>query len=332
MKISRLIYLTGIFVLIMSLTTPALALTKSGVVQDGTPGPAWPDGQPAIFLPLVRNFSPSFTISGQIKDAEDLPLAGVVIAGNKGQTVTTDVSGVYRMPVVEGEQKIAASKSGYDFEPAIAELNIDKEMNNLNFTAIKADATAPTGCQNLLLNSDFEGAAGWTISPAKNPSILTTQYYWSLSHSMLSGVPIGSINPFPHEFTTGEFWQPTTLVIPATATYVKLKMFLLPTSTDFWGYHIAEQAAMDAAKTNAPDASESQYGHIRDATNTTTLRQLFKWFPIDSFFWLYREYDLREFRGQTISVLFGAANDGWDGNTALYVDNVILEVCDSTLP
>jgi hypothetical protein len=54
---------------------------------------------------------------------------------------------------------------------------------------------------------------------------------------------------------------------------------------------------------------------------------LFKWYHENLAYWLSRQFDLTNFRGQAISVLFGAANDGWNGNTALYVDDVYLEVC-----
>jgi len=192
------------------------------------------------------------------------------------------------------------------------------------------DSAIPA-CANLLLNSNFEGGDGWVISPANIQSTYTTQYWMSAFQSMLSGIPVGAVNPFPYQWTTGEFVQNAT--IPADAISARLKMRLLPKSSYLWGYHVEEQAALDASKdTYAPEATESQYGHIRDAANTTTLFQMFKWFPIDSAFWLYREYNLIAFRGQTIGVLFGAANDGFNGNTALYVDEVYLEVCTPAAP
>lgn len=191
-----------------------------------------------------------------------------------------------------------------------------------------ADSITYTGCQNLLLDSDFEAGGSWIISDAKIPSAYTSQYYFSPVQSMLSGIPVGIANPFPFEFTTSEFWQPTTVAIPSNANYARLRVRLLPRSSDLWGYHLEEQTALNQKSViNAPDAVESQYGHVRDVGNTGTLLQMFKWFPIDSYNWLYREYDLLAFRGQTISILFGAANDGWGGNTSLYVDDAVLEAC-----
>ena len=329
----KLLSLSGIFIFLVAMFSPAAAGYPIGSAQDGGPAPQEPDFTSAnnVFLPAVMVFSPSFTLSGQVKDAGDMPLSGVAVVSDFGGNAVSDANGVYHLDVAEGAQKIVAAKDGYNFDPATANLNVANNMNNLNFTAIDANAPSVAACFNMLLDSNFETGATWTISPAVNPSVPTSTAWYSPVTSMLSGVPVGAVNPFPGIFTTGEFWQPTSVVIPANAYLVNLQMRLLPRSSDYWGYHLDEQAAMDAeSKLNAPDAVEAQYGHIRDAANTVTLRQLFKWFPIDSYYWLYRSYDLTwpvDFRGQTISVLFGATNNGYGGNAALYVDDVYLYYC-----
>jgi len=322
MRMHKVLYLIGMMVFILAIATP-------GAAQDGPTAPNWPDdGMLHLFLPgVIQQYFP-FQLTGQIKDAQDFPLSGASVVSDMGRMSVTDANGVYQMTTGAGSQKVSVSKAGYNFEPASADLNISSDMNNLNFTAVSTGEASIAGCTNMLLNSNFEGAGGWTISPAKNPSAPTSTAWFTPVTSMLSGVPVGSVNPFPGEFTTGEFWQSTGVAIPADAYIVNLRMHLLPRSSSYWGYHLAEQAVMDANKDlNAPDATEAQYGHIRDSANTTTLRQLFKWFPIDSYYWLYRSYDLRDFRGSTISVLFGAANNGYGGNTALYVDDVYLYYC-----
>ena len=319
----KLPFLIAIFVLLLAAASPAVA-------QDGPTAPDAPHANDhPVYLPVTMKVS-YFAVTGQIKDAQDLPVSGATVVTGRGHTdtATTDANGVYQLTTANGSQKILASKDGYNFEPGEADLEITGDMHNLNFTAVSKDEASLLTCTNLLLNPNFEGVDGWTITAANNPSIYTGEFWYSPVFSMLSGVPIGTANPFPGQFTTAEFWQPTSVAIPLEATVVNLRMRLLPRSTDLWGYHVTEQAAMDAENSlNAPDATESQYGHIRDAANTTTLRQLFKWFPISSYYWLYRSYDLRDFRGQTISVLFGAANDGYNGNTALYVDDVYMYYC-----
>ena len=510
----RLFYLAMVFGLLLSLAPPALAGPVIGTGQDGGPPPRSPDGPTVLFVPLLRA-PKQYTIEGQVKDAGDAPLSGVVVSSDSGKKTTTDADGVYSMKVLAGQRVFSASKSGYKLDPKAAAVNVKQDMHNLNFSAAAAcinpvpngdfetwyyywnpisgnangftpvysteqansgtvsgksgipaslpsvnrvswsrwrshefiipaaatsadvsmfvwprtsesivlaretprqvgfDTESPdapffpgdmqyiavidkynhvlgwiwdarwndqawittgtlsmlayaghevklefgtyndglggvtsayfddvvvnicsdditlSGCDNILLNSELtDGGGGWTISPANIPSVYTTQYFFSGPNSMQNGVPVGAVNPFPFQWTTSEFWQPTTIPVPVNAYYARLKMRLLPRSTDLWGFHLAEQAALDkATELNASLAAESQYGHIRDTANTATLRLLFSWFPCDSYNWLYREFDLLDFRGQSIAVLFGAANDGWDGNTALYVDDVYLEVC-----
>ncbi len=506
--------LLGIFVLVLAVFQPVMAGSMDGVNLQGDLPPGEPDDDLVfLFLPTVITISHTYSLSGQIKDAQDIPLSGATVWSDIGRITSTDANGVFQLEVGDGEQILSAQKDGYDFDPLSAELDVQTDINNLNFTALAAcrdeipnpsfevvpyywnpisgnangytpyysasqantgfisgftgiqvgqvdrvswsrwrsheiyipttatsadlslfywPSSSDTGlaaepampdmiglntespdlptyddaqyinivdvnnliigqllwtrsnaqtwtatgalsllpwvgriiklefgtyndgfsgvtsaffddvqvtvcdgaipsCTNIMLNSNFEGVDGWVISPANIQSTYTTQYWKSAFQSMLSGVPVGTVNPFPYQWTTGEFVQNVT--IPADAISARLKMRLLPKSSYQWGYHVEEQAALDAAKnTNAPEATESQYGHIRDATNTTTLFQMFKWFPIDSAYWLYREYNLIAFSGQTIGVLFGAANDGFNGNTALYVDEVYLEVCTSAAP
>jgi hypothetical protein len=194
------------------------------------------------------------------------------------------------------------------------------------------DGVTPVGCSNRLVNSNFEsGATGWTIRTASTLSAYTTSFFYSPTTSMLSGIPVGTTPPEYGAWRTPEFFQNVT--IPSNATSAILRVRLLPRSSDLYGYHIAEQAALDSllGNTYAPDAAESQYGYIctncNDRYHVITHWQLFRWFPIDSANWLYREFNLIDFRGSTVGILFGAQDFGDSGNTALYVDDAVLDVC-----
>ena len=43
--------------------------------------------------------------------------------------------------------------------------------------------------------------------------------------------------------------------------------------------------------------------------------------------WTFHEFDLSAYRGATIKVQFGTFNDGLNGVTSMYVDDVSLQVC-----
>jgi len=193
------------------------------------------------------------------------------------------------------------------------------------------DGVTPSGCYSALVNSTFEAASGWTIRGATTPSSYSNTYWYSPITSMLSGIPKGVLPPAYGEWRTSEFYQEVT--IPANAISANLQVRLLPTSSDLYGYHIAEQQALDEmmSSEDAPNAAESQYGYVctncNNPTNPTELALLFRWFPIDSYYWLFREFNLLRFRGMTVGILFGAQDFGDWGNTALYVDDAILTIC-----
>ena len=44
-------------------------------------------------------------------------------------------------------------------------------------------------------------------------------------------------------------------------------------------------------------------------------------------YWRYWEFDLRPYAGSGLQIQFGTYNNGWDGVTAMYVDDVSLWVC-----
>jgi hypothetical protein len=51
------------------------------------------------------------------------------------------------------------------------------------------------------------------------------------------------------------------------------------------------------------------------------------WQARDDRAWRDYEIDLSEYRGRTIRLQFGAYNTGYGGVTAMYLDEVSLEVC-----
>ena len=337
----RLLTLIAILVVLLSVASPAVA-------QDGPPALNRLEvNEYTVFLPLVTRLTPAYTLTGQIKDAQDLPVAGATVTTEFGQVGVSDVNGVYQVGVPVGQRQIVAAKDGYDFEPAVADLDISKNINNMNFTAIsKADQLSLAACTQLLLNPELDsGVAGWTIhNPANNhPAAYNNDVFFSPAWSMLVGWALGTTNTFTNQYTTGEFYQ--TVTIPAAVDRAVLQFRVLPRSADYWGYHIDEQAAMDAAMDlNAPDATEAQYAQIVSSTDIDdTIHQMFKWFPIHSQYWLYRSYDLThlqhgidnnghfvylDLRGDTFSVLFGATDWGDGDNTGMYVDEVHLYYCD----
>jgi hypothetical protein len=51
------------------------------------------------------------------------------------------------------------------------------------------------------------------------------------------------------------------------------------------------------------------------------------WDRSDEGGWVYHEFDLSAYAGWVISVQFGTYNDGYNGVTAMYVDDATLGIC-----
>src|SRR4030042_5288759 len=106
MRIHRLLYLIWMMVLVLAIATP-------GAAQDGPTVPNWPeDGLLHLFLPgVIQQYFP-FQLTGQIKDAQDLPLSGASVVSDLGRMSVTDANGIYQMKTGAGSQKVSVSKVG----------------------------------------------------------------------------------------------------------------------------------------------------------------------------------------------------------------------------
>src|SRR5512134_1387629 len=111
----KLLTLILTLVVILSVASPALA-------QDGPTTPGAPEGTATtLYLPVVIS-PPAYRLTGQIKDAQDLPVAGATVTTEAGQVGTTDANGVYQVNARMGQRHIVAGKDGYNFMPGVADL------------------------------------------------------------------------------------------------------------------------------------------------------------------------------------------------------------------
>ncbi len=186
-------------------------------------------------------------------------------------------------------------------------------------------------CTNILLNPDMEGAGGWVYNPQIVIPLISTDFFWSPTHSLKTGIAAADT----WYYSTTEAYQPFT--IPTTAIYARLRMLILPKSTSWWGWYSdleainldpAKQVPLSPQETNQVD---SQYAHIAGSAGGEGLYLLFKYFGVDSAYWIAKSYNLLPLRGQTLSVQFGVGNvtSSWS-KQVLYTDDVYLDVCTPT--
>jgi hypothetical protein len=72
------------------------------------------------------------------------------------------------------------------------------------------------------------------------------------------------------------------------------------------------------------DSGDAHY--IGIWTQTQAYESLETW-QSDARAWQQRQYDLSAYIGQTVTLYIGTRNDGDDDTAALYVDDVVLEIC-----
>ncbi len=178
-------------------------------------------------------------------------------------------------------------------------------------------------CREYIQNGDFEYNFGWTLGGGRPAAYTTAQAYSgqrSLRTGLLSGPPV---------FSYSEAWQRVS--IPANAVSVKLRFWRYPQSGEVTlgtTQRIPETALPDRLVNGkipfSPTSADLQYVLIVRPNGSIQwlLRE-----KSNAQEWLYAEYDLSAYRGQTITIDFGTFNDSRGGVTAMFVDAVTLEVC-----
>ncbi len=168
-------------------------------------------------------------------------------------------------------------------------------------------ATVVVGCNNLLLNGDFEGAGGWLRGEnALLPQLSNQRYSGALA--MQLGNPPGGYDP---QITSYSSIQQEVL-IPASATGAVLRWWQLDGS---------------AAGVNHVPSSAEDHQAVMLLSPGGEVLALLQRVRHNETSWQPGAIDLSAFRGQRVIVYFNVYNDGHGGRTWRYLDEVRLEVC-----
>ncbi len=120
-----------------SVLNMAYAYADDAPAASGSAGFRIESGQTTIYLPLViRNWPPTYAISGTVTDNYGSPLAGVVVSDGAGHSVTTDANGAYALAVVAGSYTLTPSKGGYEFTPASRAVAVPPEASGQDFVGV----------------------------------------------------------------------------------------------------------------------------------------------------------------------------------------------------
>ena len=295
------------------------------IQADDDPPPSGPSPQttPAaasgsqIFLPLVIRSTPTYLVSGQVVDETANPVAGALITDSSGESVLSASDGSYQLRLPEGTTAISPSKDGYVFDPSMKDVDVSGDRSGLNFTAI-------TACPNVVSNGGFEANAWW-IFPA---SEWVASYDNALAHSGARSVRTGITNPADNRYSYSSVRSPL-LSIPSSSSSATLRMWVFPVSSEPSSAPLPEKPqGSELAK--SPTAYDAQYVMVLDSNNQ--ILEILLWNRSNTQLWTYLEFNLTKWAGQSIKIQIGAYNDGADGVTILFVDDVSVEICPGAPP
>jgi hypothetical protein len=161
----------------------------------------------------------------------------------------------------------------------------------------------PPDCVELVHNGGFEeSATGWTLGGGAAPPAYATELTFNDSRQSLrlgvtDGPNVASISLADQE-----------LALPKEATSIVLSFRYYP--------------LYDAP----PGPGDLQYVDLYNATTGQFAGRALG-VQINDRTWRAADYDLTALGGQTVSLVFAVNNDGVEGRTALYVDNVSVMAC-----
>ena len=176
----------------------------------------------------------------------------------------------------------------------------------------------PLVCEEGVQNNSFEAQTVWRLPTTEYTAIYTEEQARTGDWSVRTGI----VDLLDNVYSFSSVLQ--TVVIPANATAADLTFHLFPQSSESPALLIPA-SLLEAMSADATEVGDAQWVIIFDANGNELARPISM--RSDSRTWEAHTVSLLPFAGQTIQLYFGTFNNGWDGVTALYVDDVNLEVC-----
>jgi hypothetical protein len=231
--------------------------------------------------------------------------------------------------LVAGKYSLAAQKEGWLFDPTATEIELLSSNMNVNIQAV-------TACEEAILNGSFENDNAWQFPE----TTYTASYSTDAAHSGSRSAQTGILNPTDNRYAYSSARQLVT--IPSDVVSANLRVWLYPISDEVLSnaqaleslYPLAPRPATAEFETAAL-AGDVQYVLILDPGSNPvdpvddTLIETLLWMRSDAQQWQMYNFDISKYAGTTIKVQIGTYNDGVGGVSAMYTDDVSLELCDN---
>jgi len=180
-----------------------------------------------------------------------------------------------------------------------------------------ATPTVPA-CANIVANSGFEENAAWQINVNEFPAA----YWWGFGHSGSRSMRIGIPGAADNRYSYSSAQQ--TVVIPSPLASARLGYWLYPQTSETVAALTPPPVVPTSSGDRAKLSDDAQMVLLLHGAGQQTVLRFMRENPGR---WVYYEHDLSAFRGQAVTLYFGVFNDGWGGVTAMWADDVTLNVC-----
>jgi hypothetical protein len=191
-------------------------------------------------------------------------------------------------------------------------------------TPTPTPTSSPSTCSNLIANSSFETGSSWNIPVTEYSAGYSTDVAHNGSRSMRSGI----LKSGQNKLSYSDVYQAVT--ISSNATNPTLGLWIYPVSSQTTTQSLPPSPSVNQLFSIASPATDVQYVLVLDAYGNV-LDTLF-WESSNAQAWSYHEFSFSKYKGMTVRIQFGTYNNGTDGITAMYVDDVTVTNCATISP
>ena len=263
-----------------------------------------------VYIPVINNGG--HQISGRVLSPQNVPIPGVTIQTDHGQTVVTNENGEYSIyRLSEGTYTLTPAMGGIIFSPPSSSVVVPPDLVSLNFTA-------DVICSEALLNGGFESNSDWDFPITE----YTAAYSTAEAHSGSRSARTGITNPADNRYSYSSTRQ--CVSIPSGITSASLTFWIKSFSGGANGLSIPNTPEIGSPLNEVPMAGDVQYVLVLDQ-NFNIINTLV-WQLSNNQAWTKYQFDLTSYKGRTIWLHFGTYNDGYNGISSMYVDDVSLTI------